>query len=250
MKVWLMAIVVFVGCSEIPIPVDSFHTVSVSSWKNVLLWMATKKGPQTNSKWESRDADLVIDDDDDDDADDDWIPDRHKQRPSPYTMEEEEVIAAMGGKEKQKTTHRRRRQEGYLGDSTLEEICTDYSVPMCYIADVLCSWEVPIPINPQSLLGDLVTGEQAFAILEAVNSLDVAALHDRYSDFTLEAICYEWDINLSDAFAMAMKEGWNLPFGVQTFLRTDQERELLRVLVDPEATKIEPSRNADDETYY
>jgi hypothetical protein len=91
-------------------------------------------------------------------------------------------------------------------------------------------WGVPIPINIDDRLGDLVTGEQAFALLEAVNSLDVAQLHDRYSNTSLLTLCYEWDIDLQKAFEMAMKEGWSLPFGVQTCLRVEQESELLRVL--------------------
>lgn len=146
-------------------------------------------------------------------------------RSSPYTDEEEEIIAAMGGKSK-----KRRREPGFLGDSTLMEICTDYSVPISYLADVLCMWDVPVPINIYEKLGDLVTGEQAFAIVEAVNTLDVSALHDRYSNTNIQQLCYEWDMDIQQAFEMAMKEGWSLPFGVQTCLRVEQERELLRVL--------------------
>lgn len=168
------------------------------------------------------------------------IPDsrRHRPRPdpdpeeplssrkSPYTEDEEDIIAAMGGK----TFHReRRREEGFLGDSTLEEIAQDYSIPICYMADVLCLWGVSPPINPKDRLGDLVTGEQAFALLEAVNSLDVSQVQDRYSIHNLLTLCDEWDIDLQTAFEFAVKEGWSLPFGVQTHLRIEQEDELLRV---------------------
>ena len=151
------------------------------------------------------------------------------QKVSPYTEEEEELIISMGGKTEPGTS---KREPGFLGDSTLEEIATDYSVPVCYLADVLCMWGVPVPINVHDRLGDLVTGEQAFAILEAVNSLDVAALHDRYSNTSLLNLCNEWDIDITEAFEMAMKEGWSLPFGVHTVLRIEQEDELLRVLGD------------------
>jgi hypothetical protein len=146
---------------------------------------------------------------------------------SPYTDEEEEVIRAMGGKN---VNAPRLREPGYLGDSTLDEIARDYSVPVCYLADVLTMWGVPVPINVHDRLGDLVTGEQAFAILEAVNSLDVAALQDRYSNQSLLNLCNDQDIDITEAFAMAVKEGWNLPFGVHTVLRVEQEEELLRVL--------------------
>ncbi|GAX19470.1 hypothetical protein FisN_19Hh045 [Fistulifera solaris] len=188
--------------------------------------------------------------------DDDWLPDRERVRqqkakarlyaekvgPSPYTEDEEEVIAAMGGKTRQAP-----REQGFLGDSTLQEICTDYSVPICYIADVLCMWGTEPPIHVHDRLGDLVTGEQAFALLEAVNSLDVAALQDRYSNQSLWQVCQEWEIDLAQGFQMAMTEGWSLPFGVHTNLRVEQENELIRVLGNPLA--MTRGTDDDDEDY-
>jgi hypothetical protein len=155
-------------------------------------------------------------------------------RPSAYTDDEEEIIAAMGGKTHQS---QRKREAGFMGDSTLAEISTDYSVPICYLADVLCMWGVPAPIHVYDRLGDLVTGEQAFSIVEAVNSLDIAALNDRYSNTSLIQLAAEWDIDLQAAFEMVMKEGWSLPFGVQTCLRVEQEEELIRVLGNPMAMR-------------
>lgn len=168
-----------------------------------------------------------------------------ERKPSAYTEEEEEVIASMGGKTASK---HRRREIGYLGDSTLREIAQDYSVPVVYLADVLCMWGVlpPIPIDDVPL-GDMVTGEQAFAILEAVNSLDVGALNDRYSNTNLRQLCFEFDIDLQEAFSMAMKEGWSLPFGVETCLRVEQEDELLRVLMHENSRMTSESLVNDDE---
>lgn len=148
-----------------------------------------------------------------------------KERPSAYTEEEEELIAAMGGKEKEAAP----REIGFLGDSTLREISRDYSVPICYLADVLTKWGVPVPINVHDRLGDLVTGEQAFALVEAVNTLDMGSLNDRYSNQNMLQVCDGWEIDIKDAFAFAMTEGWSLPFGVRTNLRMEQEDELLRV---------------------
>lgn len=148
------------------------------------------------------------------------------QRPSPYTDEEETIIAAMGGKNKQNKVT---REIGFLGDSTLREISRDYSIPICYLADVLVQWGADVPINIYDRLGDLVTGEQAFALAEAVNTLDVGYLNDRYSNQNLQQICDDWEIELKDAFEFTMNEGWSLPFGIRTNLRIEQEDELLRV---------------------
>ena len=143
-----------------------------------------------------------------------------------YTNEEEELIDLMGGKSMDAPSPL--REQGFLGDCTLKEISLDYQVPICYLADVLVGWGVPPPIDPNILLGDMVTGEQAFAILEAIHTLDVGALNDRYSNFDLMGLCNEYEIELKDAFELAVKEGWNLPFGVRTFLRVEQEEELIQ----------------------
>ena len=122
------------------------------------------------------------------------------------------------------------REEGFLGDSTLKEISLDYSVPIPYLADVLATWGVPIPINPNIPLGDMITGEQTFAILEAIHTLDIGQLHEMYSEDNVMNICDYYDIDIKVAFDYCMERGWALPFGVRTFLRVEQEEELLEVL--------------------
>lgn len=154
-----------------------------------------------------------------DDANKDDTPTRSS---SPYTEEEQQLIADSS------------REPGYLGDCTLGEITQDYGVPFCWLADVLCNrWKVPhIPLHPDDRLGDLVTGEQAFALVEALHTFDGAVLYEQYADATLQRLCEEWEIPLAEAVEMAMQEGWGLPMGVHTFLRVEQEKELVRVLGD------------------
>jgi hypothetical protein len=123
-----------------------------------------------------------------------------------------------------------RREEGYLGDSTSREISLDYGVPIPYLADVIANWGIPVPIDPNVRLGDMVTGEQAFAILEAIHTLDVASLHDRYSEEDLLGLCDCYDINLQVVFEFCLERGYALPFGVRTFLRVEQEEDLISTL--------------------
>jgi hypothetical protein len=210
--------------------------------------------------WEDRTGELV---NEDGEGEEDWLPDREKARQireqrefrsaqstpsdfydaspaqeeapasskkSVYTVEQQELIEALGGKQQPEHGQSSKREAGFLGDSTLKEIAHDYQMPICYLVDVLATWGSPVPINVHSKLGDLVSGEQAFAILEAIHSLDMGVLYDRYSDFSITEVCNEYNIELKDAFEMAIKEAWNLPFGVNTFLRVEQEEELIRVL--------------------
>jgi hypothetical protein len=210
--------------------------------------------------WEDRTGELV---NEDGEGEEDWLPDREKARQireqrefrsaqstpsdfydaspaqeeapasskkSVYTVEQQELIEALGGKQQPEHGQSSKREAGFLGDSTLKEIAHDYQMPICYLVDVLATWGSPVPINVHSKLGDLVSGEQAFAILEAIHSLDMGVLYDRYSDYSITEVCNEYNIELKDAFEMAIKEAWNLPFGVNTFLRVEQEEELIRVL--------------------
>lgn len=214
------------------------------------------------------DTEVVHNNDGDDDDDDDWITDmerskkRRKSRLKPaaanpieethdssdvnvkdgspsgaetqpkkrmvYTEEEEDLIETLGGKDPNNPSPK--REPGFLGDCTLKEIAFDYQIPICYLADVICGWGVQAPIDPDALLGDMVTGEQAFAILEAIHTLDVGALNDRYADYDLMTLCNEYDVDVIDGFELAVKEGWNLPFGVRTFLRVEQEEDFIRIL--------------------
>jgi len=235
-------LLLFVLLLTAPIVIVAFGTIPASQGFRIRLH-STETEDDNNLEWIS--SELVKDQEESDELD--WMPDRDKakilreqanafarpvmnaatEKParSSYTEEEEGLIRDMGGKVKAN-----RREPGFLGDCTLKEIATDYSVPVCYMADVLCMWGVPVPINVNDRLGDLVTGEQAFSLLEAIHTLDVAFLQDRYSNDNLLALCDWHDIDIKDAFQMAMKEGWSLPFGVQTFLRVEQEDELIRVL--------------------
>ena len=79
----------------------------------------------------------------------------------------------------------------YLGDFTLEEIAIDYYVSICYLVDALCTWDVPDPI---------LTIEQSFTILEAINSLNILILQDWYSNQSLLLACDSNGINLKDDF--------------------------------------------------
>ncbi len=45
-------------------------------------------------------------------------------------------------------------------------------------------------------------------------------------------LCDYYDLNIKEAFDFCIVRGWALPFGVRTFLRVEQEEELLDALSD------------------
>jgi hypothetical protein len=132
------------------------------------------------------------------------------------------------------------QEEGGLGDETLENIAADYNFPIEFIYDVLCQWGVSPPIKADDKLGSLVNGEQAFAVVEALTSVDSAILHEWYMGETLEGLAEELEVPLSEVFAIAGRNRFSLPMGAETHITNADYRVLLRELgMDEAAAAVE-----------
>ena len=59
------------------------------------------------------------------------------------------------------------------------EIARQYGFSLDYVADALASFGVPPPIDASATLRALVDAEQAFALLEALTSLDAAEVDEQ-----------------------------------------------------------------------
>mmetsp|Transcript_17936 Transcript_17936/g.26570 ORF Transcript_17936/g.26570 Transcript_17936/m.26570 type:complete len:277 (-) Transcript_17936:9-839(-) len=123
-----------------------------------------------------------------------------------------------------------KRDDGGLGSVKLKDISSDYDFPIEFILDVLCRWGVSPPINEDEKLGSLVNGEQAFAIAEALTSIDPAIIHDFYLNESLEELSEQLDIPLSDIFLVCGKRRFSLPLGAETHLTMSDYNTLLKDL--------------------
>jgi len=137
-------------------------------------------------------------DDDDDDDDDDWrVDDETAMRTALYEKLDggesgsSHPITADGdgdGDGSAAAPVTTTRNNDYVSSSTLQEICDDYSLPIAYLADVCCTFGASPPIQSSSKLGDLINGEQCFALIEAINSVDPMEISAEYFDGTVEEV--------------------------------------------------------------
>jgi len=129
-----------------------------------------------------------------------------------------------------------------FGDLTVADVAADYRFPASYVADAIAGFGVPPPILDSARVGDLLDADQAFALLEAVTSLDAAEVEDAYVSYDLEAISTILETDLADVFALCVDRGFALPHGVETQLRREQYYEIRAALgfmdaPPPEATR-------------
>uniref|UniRef100_A0A7S2L468 Uncharacterized protein n=1 Tax=Leptocylindrus danicus TaxID=163516 RepID=A0A7S2L468_9STRA len=186
----------------------------------------TNRNVKTDQKYRAAETFYANGDDEDEE---DPLARAHDPSPKAWDDPNELKKVITGSGDKQQNA----REEGYLGDSTLNEIASDYSIPSFYLADIVCSWGVSPPIDMDMKLGDVLLGEQAFALLEALNSFDPSDLYDLYSRYDLRSFAGEYDVEMKNVFEFAVKEGFSLPFGVHSRLRKDQV-EMLERYFDPD----------------
>ena len=109
-----------------------------------------------------------------------------------------------------------------FGDSTVADVADDYRFPISYVADAILGFGIPPPIRDDARIADILDADQAFALLEAVTSLDAAEVEDAYVAFDLARVAGLLEAPLAEVFAACVDEGFGLPHGVETQLRREQ----------------------------
>ena len=131
--------------------------------------------------------------------------------------------------------------EGHtFGEQRICDIARDYMFPVAYIADVLVSMGASPPIRDEDTIGDLVDGEQTFALLEALNTLDGADLESVYVSYTLEEAADMIDVPVAEVFAYCSDNDFSLPHGITTQLRKDQFDKIVEALQDNDSLPLKP----------
>lgn len=71
----------------------------------------------------------------------------------------------------------------------------DYNFPLEYLVSSACQLGLSPPVDTEKKLSAMLNGDQIYALLEAITTLDKAEAYDRLSDDTLEEIAEEYDVS-------------------------------------------------------
>lgn len=76
------------------------------------------------------------------------------------------------------------------------------------------------PIDVDSRIGDLLTSEQVFTLLQALTSLDPLEAGSDYETHSLSELAEEAGLSVDEVYEFCKEENINLPFGKATKLHT------------------------------
>ena len=105
-----------------------------------------------------------------------------------------------------------------LARQTLREISESYLFSLSFLGDYVVQLGVRPPIDVDAEVGDLMTSEQAFSLLEALTSLDPYESNIEYDSLTADELAVELDLSVEKFCYICEAEHFNLPFGMDTVL--------------------------------
>lgn len=101
---------------------------------------------------------------------------------------------------------------------TLREISESYLFSLSFLGDYVVQLGVRPPIDVDAKVGDFLTSEQAYSLLEALTSLDPYESNIEYDSMTATEVANELGLSTEDFCFICDGERLNLPYGMDTVL--------------------------------
>ena len=108
-----------------------------------------------------------------------------------------------------------------ISDLSLQEISDATSFSLDYLGDFMIQLGCPAPLNKDEKIGNLLTGNQVYELLEAINTLDPYDADIGYDSVSVKELADELDVNINRILKIVERENFHLPFGLDTVLHRD-----------------------------
>jgi hypothetical protein len=105
-----------------------------------------------------------------------------------------------------------------MARQTLREISESYLFSLSFLGDYVVQLGVRPPIDVDAKVGDMMTSEQAFSLLEALTSLDPYESNIEYDSLAADELAQELGLSVEKFCYICEAEKLNLPYGMDTVL--------------------------------
>jgi hypothetical protein len=116
-----------------------------------------------------------------------------------------------------------------LAKLSLLEISEAYQFSLAFLGDFAGQLGCDTPIDIDTKLGNIMTGEQVFTMLQALNSLDPLDSNAGYDSVTVSELATDMNVSTQKIVEICIGEQIGLPFGVRSVLHVDVVDQIKRV---------------------
>lgn len=110
--------------------------------------------------------------------------------------------------------------EGTAASLTLSDISESSCFSLSFLGDFLVQMGCKAPIDINAKLGNLLTGEQIFSLLQAINTLDPFDSNLEYDSLPVDELADELGISANRILKILESKEVNLPYGLDTVLHS------------------------------
>ena len=105
-----------------------------------------------------------------------------------------------------------------ISDMTVREISDAYQFSLPFLGDFIIQLGCQPPLDIEVKVSNLLTGDQIFSLLNALNTLDAYESNAGYDSMSLKELADELNVSKAKILRISEMEGLNLPFGMETIL--------------------------------
>lgn len=127
------------------------------------------------------------------------------------------------------TSNNQNNNGNEISSLTLRDISDAYYFSLSYLGDFVIQIGASSPIDPDAKLGDFLTGEQVYAVMEAINTLDPLECNLDFDSVVARELVDDLQISQKKFVRICDDEGFNLPFGMDTVLHKSVVERIMEV---------------------
>lgn len=124
-----------------------------------------------------------------------------------------------------------RRVEAYsISKQSLRAISESYQFSLAYLSDFVTELGCSLPLDIDTSISNILTGEQIYTLLQALTSLDPYDSNAGYDTISISELADVFNVTVDEVIKICKDEGISLPFGTGSILHKNVVEQISRLL--------------------